>query len=169
MNFRLLNKNNIGVVVTLFLVILLSQSRFFDFLMETLLGRLALLGMIGIVSYSNKILGLFAVLAIMLAFNHYDSNGYRFEGFTDSQNKLDMLKAKEDELAKLKENALKRSTDKKEKEEEGREGFCLSDKEINMLRGKQSNTIPVFNNTRDQDDNVGPSDNSIFSDTYATF
>ena len=45
----------------------------------------------------------------------------------------------------------------------------MTDRESNMLRGKQSNTIPIFNNTRKQDDDVNPSDKSVFSGSYASF
>lgn len=51
----------------------------------------------------------------------------------------------------------------------GREGFCMSDKETNMLRGKQSNAIPVFNKSRTQPDNVNPTDSSVFSNAYSLF
>jgi hypothetical protein len=51
----------------------------------------------------------------------------------------------------------------------GREGFCMSDRETNILRGKQSNSVPVFNNSRNQKDDVNPSDNGVFSDSYASF
>ena len=51
----------------------------------------------------------------------------------------------------------------------GREGFCTPDRELNMLRGKQSNTIPILNNARNQDDNVSPSDKSLFSSSYSSF
>ena len=43
MDFNLVSKNNVGAVATLFLVILLSQARFFDFLIDTALGRAILI------------------------------------------------------------------------------------------------------------------------------
>ena len=51
----------------------------------------------------------------------------------------------------------------------GREGFNLQDIEVNMLRGKQSNTVPVFNDSREQNDNVSPSDKSVFISDYSSF
>jgi hypothetical protein len=50
----------------------------------------------------------------------------------------------------------------------GREGFCMTDRESNMLRGKQSNAVPVFNNLREQSDDVSPTDKSVFTSEYAS-
>jgi hypothetical protein len=44
----------------------------------------------------------------------------------------------------------------------------MTDRETNMLRGKQSNTISGFN-SREQSDDVSPSDKSIFSNDYSSF
>ena len=43
MDFNFVSKNNIGAVSTLVLIIILSQSRFFDFLIDTALGRAVLI------------------------------------------------------------------------------------------------------------------------------
>ena len=203
MNLKLVSKNNMGVVVTLILVILLSQSRFFDFLTETALGRMVILVLIIFISYTNKILGLLAVLAIIIAFNQYNMNVVQsynyYEGFDVSGNSIDVSgnstatailndeitieKAKED-IASQKLSALNNVVNSSQtatttssassgtttsESFNGREGFCMTDREINMLRGKQSNTIPVFNNTRNQSDDIIPTDKSVFSSSYASF
>ena len=203
MNLKLVSKNNMGVVVTLILVILLSQSRFFDFLTETALGRMVILVLIIFISYTNKILGLLAVLAIIIAFNQYNMNVVQsynyYEGFDVSGNSIDVSgnstatailndeitieKAKED-IASQKLSALNNVVNSSQtatttssassgtttsESFNGREGFCMTDREINMLRGKQSNTIPVFNNTRNQSDDISPTDKSVFSSSYASF
>jgi hypothetical protein len=80
MDFKLVSKNNIGVVVALLLVILLSQARFFNFLLDTALGRSVLVFLVLILAYVNKILGVVAVLFIIILFNQSDL-GY-LEGFT---------------------------------------------------------------------------------------
>ena len=49
----------------------------------------------------------------------------------------------------------------------GTEGFCMTDREINILRGKKSNTIPIFDNSREQSDDISPSDKSLFSSTFS--
>jgi pyruvate/2-oxoglutarate dehydrogenase complex dihydrolipoamide acyltransferase (E2) component len=79
MDFKLLSKNNIGVVSALILVILLSQARVFDFLIDTSLGMFILIIFILGISYMNNNLGLVAVLLIIIIMNQNDS-GY-LEGF----------------------------------------------------------------------------------------
>ena len=195
MDFKLVSKNNMGIVITLILVILLSQSRFFDFLTETALGRMFILMLIILISYTNKFLGLLAVLFIIIAFNQYDMNVVQsynyYEGFDGSGNstasavlndKITIEKTKED-IASQKLTALNNQANSSQTATTtsssasgttsesfgGREGFCMTDRESNILRGKQSNTIPVFNNTRNQDDDISPTDKSVFSSSYASF
>ena len=67
MDLNLVSKNNVGGVATLLLVILLSQSRFFDFLIDTALGRAILVLFILGISYTNKIFGVVAVLFVIIA------------------------------------------------------------------------------------------------------
>jgi hypothetical protein len=55
-------------IMCMVLVILASQSRVFDFLIETNLGRMGLLGMVLIICYTNKIFGAASVLFLVLAF-----------------------------------------------------------------------------------------------------
>ena len=80
MNFKLVSKNNIGVVVALLLVILLSQAKVFNFLFETALGRSILVLFVLVLAYLNKILGVVGVLFIIILFNQ-SGLGY-LEGFT---------------------------------------------------------------------------------------
>lgn len=187
----LVGKNNVGIVAILILVILLSQSRFFDFLTETALGRLVLLAFVVLTAYSNKMLGLVAVLFIILAFNNNDVNmvySYNYyEGFDGSGNMVGQgavaEKAKEKET-NLKNKVTTASNNMNSASQtatttsssvsgtetfKGREGFCMTDRESNMLRGKQSNTVPVFNNLREQSEDVSPSDKSVFTSDYASF
>lgn len=79
MEFKLISKNNIGSVIFLLLVILLSQAKAFNFLMETTLGRVFLIIFILSLSHCHKILGVVGVLLIVIMFN---SNIY-YEGFGD--------------------------------------------------------------------------------------
>jgi len=159
MDFNLVSKNNVGCVATLLLAILLSQSRFFDFLIDTALGRAILILFILGISYTNKILGVVAVLFIIIAFNNSDI-GY-LEGFTDSPNtnqkKDDDVKEKVDE-----------KVEEKKSESKGIEGFNITEKEQQMLRGKRSNEVPVYPNARNQDDDVEPSDKSVFVGNYSS-
>ncbi len=215
MAYNLVSKNNMGIVTTLILVILLSQSRFFDFLTETGFGRMVLLAFIIMISYTNKYLGLLSVLIIIIAFgknnsnrvyayNYYEPKVSLFEGFDSSGNSMDgsgnlvnNINAKKvavnDSLQSTlmsnniatdsttdnttdnindntTDNINDNTTDNAAKETfKGREGFCMSDRELNILRGKQSNTVPVFSNLREQGDGVNPSDKSVFSSDYASF
>jgi hypothetical protein len=191
------SKNNIGILVTLILVILLCVSKFFDFLTETHLGRIILLAFIVVISYTHKLLGLLAVLFVIIAFNNYDTNMVHFyEGFDGSgnsvdasgnstanailQDKIKILQAKED-IIKNQLNAIQQKSSQSstissssaastntESFRGGKEGFVMSDRETNILRGKQSNSIPIFN-SRQQNDDINPSDKSVFTSNFASF
>ena len=180
MDFKFVSKNNMGVVITLILVVLLSQSRFFDFLIDTHLGRMVLLAFVILIAYTNKILGLVAVLFVIITFNNKMNmvNSYNFyEGF-DSSGNVTTQTAKE----KIKDNiksdvqtatsttATTTSSAVSGTETfKGREGFNMTDRELNILRGKPSNSVPVFNNLRNQSDDVSPTDKSGFTSDYASF
>lgn len=176
MNFKLLGKNNIGVLITLILVVLLSQSRFFDFLINVPLGRFVLIAFVIINAYIHKILGLLSVLLVILAFNHNKLNmvyGYNlYEGFSQhdkTSNITTPSKPKPRPMPVAENTAMTTSTSVSGTETfKSREGFCMSDRETNMLRGKQSNTVAVSNNLREQSDDISPTDNYDKSN-YATF
>ena len=90
MDFKLLSKNNIGVVSTLILVILLSQARVFDFLIDTSLGMFILIIFILGISYMNHNLGLVAVLFIIIMMNQNDFGyleGFSMKGITQNVKK----------------------------------------------------------------------------------
>lgn len=154
MDFKLISINNVGAIATLFLVIMLSQSRFFDFLVDTALGRAILILFILGISYTNKILGVVAVLFIIILFNNSDI-GY-LEGFTNSPN----IK-KNDFKANFESNVNEKTKSK------GIEGFNINEREHMMLKGKRSNEVPVYSNARNQDD-VEPTDKSVFVGNYSS-
>jgi hypothetical protein len=152
MAFNLGSKNNMGAIATIILIILLSQSRFFNFLIDTALGRVFLLAFILAITCMNKILGVIVVLFIMIMFNQ-STIGY-MEGFTADQK--DVSKASV-------------VTDKKEKnKDKGKEGFNTVDREGTILRGKKSNEIPVYAKSRSQSDDVEPADKGIFKETQTS-
>jgi hypothetical protein len=178
MNFKLVSKNNMGVVATLILVILLSQSRFFNFLIDTTLGRTVLILFILVISYVNKILGVVAVLFIIIMFNQ-SSIGY-LEGFTGANpvsntDKLNKLKVNNDTMAATTSSAATTApitspiTTPITAPTTGREGFNTTDRELTMLRGKRSNEVPVLSNARSQSEDVDPTDKSVFTNSYSTF
>ena len=154
MDFQLVSKNSVGAVATLFLVILLSQARFFNFLIDTALGRAILILFILGISYTNKILGVVAVLFIIIFFNSSDI-GY-LEGFTSSPNTNEKI------------DEVKKKVDEKKSESKGIEGFNITEREHMMLRGKRSSEVPVYSNARNQADDVEPSDKSVFAGSYST-
>lgn len=188
MGLNLLSKNNIGIVATLILVMLLSQSRFFDFLTETPLGRIILLALTILITYTNKIFGLLAVLFIICAFKVNDVNLYSYEGFTFQNMSDEKVSTKEKDLAKA-IDTLKTDYGSKKIDfftpnivssqiatitsssllTNAREGFCMSDKELNILRGKQSNSVQVFSKSREQNDEIDPTDKSVFTSNYSFF
>ena len=202
------------MIATIVLIILLTQSKTFDFLTETYLGRLVLLTFVLFISYCNQMAGLFAVLCVIISYNYYDmykvksynydyyENNSYYEGFdvsrnnvntgdmsgnrmadrdvsgnqedaTSIQNQLKQLKIKEN-ILNQKLTSLKNSDSdsennmgKKPSRFEGKEGFCMPERELNILRGKQSNTIPVMN-VRNKC-HTEPSDKSSFISDFAIF
>jgi hypothetical protein len=176
MNFNFVSKNNIGVFATLLFVILLSQSRLFDFLIDTFLGRIILIIFILGISYTNKFLGIFAVLFIIIMFNQ-SSLGYT-EGFTndDSQNTNNQENINKQEIKNnitqnpsttSSNNSLQQTpTTQKSKSTEGQEGFNMIDREGTILKGKPSNEVPVFPNVNNDNNSVEAFDNSVFKGGY---
>jgi hypothetical protein len=77
----LISKNNVGAAVLLLFVVVLSQARVFDVLMNTALGRILLIAFILFLSYANKILGVVGVLFIIIMFNSSSSSFGMMEGF----------------------------------------------------------------------------------------
>ena len=176
MELKLVSKNNMGAVATLLLVILLSQGRVFDFLMDTALGRAILIILILGISYIHKIFGIVAILFIIIMFNQ--SNLGYMEGFTDAsgntinastvqQKKAEIQQNIQTQVAAQKAAAPTTSTTSTETFI-GREGFNIIDKEGTMLRGKRSNEVPVFSNARNQTDDVEPTDKSVFTSAYSS-
>lgn len=164
-----LGKNYLGLIAIIVLVIFLSQFRIFNFLLNTYLGRLILISFIIFISCMNEALGLIAILFFILAFKHYRKMGNIFllEGF-DNQNK-DVKKNQDDKDKKIvAKNNVKTETISSSVASVAREGFCITDKETNMLRGKQSNSVPVFDGLREQSDDVSPSDKSVFTNDYSS-
>ena len=194
MNFNLVSKNNIGVVVALLLVILLSVSKVFNFLLDTTLGRSVLVLFVLILAYVNKILGVVSVLFIVILFNQSDF-GY-LEGFTDASgnsttnaNQQAKIAAREAERKKIRQNIKTNMAAKTETPattpatdapstpptpsaismpiKGGAEGFDIIGTENYIKRGKQSNKILVSDHMRESK-NVSAFDGS-FTDSYSAF
>jgi hypothetical protein len=178
MDFKLVSKNNIGVVVALLLVVLLSQSKVFNFLLDSALGRSILVFLILVLAYLNKILGIVAVLFIIILFNQSDI-GY-LEGFT--ANKETKVAEKQQIRQNVKANLASKAANSaapvvlsttpissatSSLTTSGAEGFDLIGTENNIKRGKQSNKIQVNEHMRESM-NVSAFDGS-FTDSYSSF
>ena len=83
MAIKSLDKNSIGVILALLLVIFLSESRLFKFLTDTYLGRTFLIIILLFASYLHKILGVVCVLIIIIMVNNNNNNIFSsyYEGF----------------------------------------------------------------------------------------
>jgi hypothetical protein len=210
MTIKLLTKNSMGIVLTLLLVILLSESRLFKFLTDTYLGRIFLITILLVASYLNKILGIVCVFIIIIMFNNNDFSSY-YEGFVegnDTMNTSDINTASNDkkvnktsqdtttDLTKTttttttsnnkttpitthtpvpndKINVVTSSSDSSKDTKitdsittsKAIEGFDLQSTENNIKRGKQSNSIPVNQYSR-QSIEVDPYESSSFSNFF---
>ena len=187
-NFQFISKKNIGGAMALFLVILLSQARIFNFLLDTVLGRMMLVAFLLVISYLNKILGVVSVLLIIIMFNN-SGLGY-MEGFTsdnkekdketiksDAENVANTVKSNAEEAKSNPENI---ATTVKSDTEQGKtdvedsakskmsEGFDIIGKENNIKRGKQSNSIPV-NDFMRESDHVSPHEGFTKFESFSAF
>ena len=184
MDFKFNSKTTLGALSTLTLVIILSQSHFFDFLIDTALGRAVLICLIIGISYTHKILGVVAVLFVIIMFNQSylgSSEGFTSQpATTDTTAMPDANKMSADVAAddkKQKPSTVTTTvssavstpttppptTSTGETFVGGREGFNMTEREGTLLRGKRSNEVPVFSNARSQSDDVAPADKSVLS------
>lgn len=192
MKLKLVSKESMGVILLLFVVLLLSQSRFFDFLFHTTLGRAVFILLLLLISYAHKVLGVVAVLIAVIMFNVKDDVYY--EGFDASGNlgggKKSIVSAIASNVtSSLSSNdtsndASNNSTNtngtkakivvaKKKSEQDisgnvATEGFDLLGTENTLKRGKKSNSIPVSNSVR-KSENVEPFFQSSFGNTFSSF
>lgn len=194
MNFKLVSKQNIGFVLFLLLSIIVSQSRVFDFLFHTYLGRAIFIVFLFLISYLSKFLGIVSVLLVILMINYKDEQFY-YEGFTDASGN-EIMDASGNNLIRdgsgniirdgsnplmrhaiVKNNTTSSSTtdssatttDPSTTTNTATEGFDLLGTENTLKRGKKSNSIPVNNSVR-QSGNVDPYFSSSFDkENYSAF
>lgn len=192
MKLNLVSKNNMGYASALFLIVFLSQSKFFNFLLDTTLGRSILILFILFIAYTNKILGVVVVLFIIIMFNNSDI-GY-LEGMTSNSPSPSSSNSNENEDQK-KKNTLPSSplspsinspptlataptisqpenddntTSVSSSASTAVEGFDLSSKERWIQKGNQSNQVPV-NDFMRESPSISPYDGSSFSDSFANY
>ena len=186
---KLINSRNVSVSIALFLIALLSQSKSFDFLLETVWGRFILIMLIMVISYFNKILGSVVVLFVIIMFNHSDAAF--FEGFTSnsdsssvdaSGNSVDASGNIVDASGNITDaSGNTKHTPNKNKNNDAvslptptnnsmstaKEGFDLIGTENTIKRGKQSNSIPTKNSTSDDVD-VSPYEGFVNNHTFSS-
>ena len=180
-NFQPISKNNVGGAVALLFVILLSQSKIFNILIDTVLGRMVLIAFLLIISYLNKILGVVVVLIIVIMFNH--SNIGYMEGFTSdaSNNATSKIKTDASNNASSSSSSSPSSspasppasaptppTPPTPPTSTATEGFDIIGKESNLKRGKQSNSIPV-NDFMRESTSVAPYEGSSNLESFSSF
>jgi septal ring-binding cell division protein DamX len=172
MNFKLVSKENLGCVILLLLVVVLSLSKTFNVTPETHLGRVILILFVLVISYLNNILGVVAVLFIIIILS--GNNMFYQEGFdsnmsntSSDSSKSDISKdtKKEKEVTEVQkgDNTVDVSSNQhipipptstmpqiKPPSNESSiassaatEGFDIIGLENDMKKGKQSNSIPV--------------------------
>jgi hypothetical protein len=181
MNFKLVSKNNLGVVASLLLVILLSQTKLLNYFFDSSLGRTILILFIILIAYSNKFLGILIVLFIIVLFSNVN-NGY--EGFTSTSsnekhagNKIkNIIKNRiqqsssptsSPQLPLISKPSTSSTTSTSKPYTGGIEGFDIIGTENTIIRGKQSKTIPT-NNTLQSSNNTEPF-NGLYYDSYSQF
>ena len=171
-NFQPISKNNVGGAVALLFVILLSQSKIFNILIDTVLGRMVLVAFLLIISYLNKILGVVVVLIIIIMFNH--SNIGYMEGFTSDASNNATSKIKTDASNNASTSAPASTpespppTPPTPPASTATEGFDIIGKESNLKRGKQSNSIPV-NDFMRESTSVAPYEGSSNLESFSAF
>ena len=170
MSIKVFNKNTLAVVLTLIIVILFSESRMLDFLINTYLGRTLFILALIIISFLNKMLGVVVVLLLIIAFNNSDIA--LFEGFSNNSSNDNKMKNKHHSKNKndsrnsnhsrnndsgnsnhsRNSNHSGNGVSKKAKVVAAHEGFDLIGKENSIKRGKQSNSLPIDDHRNNRED-----------------
>jgi len=214
MAFNLIHKNVFGVSIVLLLIVLLSQAKTFNFLIDTSLGRFCLIIFILAASYIHNILGVVMVLFIIIMINQntvdynnlsnwnqldpwnsFDNYNY-IEGFTGpsgetvdasniankiasittpitnvaattTANTANTATAIKNNIANKVATVTGTSPATTTSGFRGIEGFNIIDTEGSILKGKRSSEMPVFSNSRIQNNNIEPTNSSIFINNYA--
>jgi hypothetical protein len=149
MDLKFQNKNKIGIISALFLIILLTQDKTSHFLFYTILGRLILILLILSISTFNILLGIVYLLFTIALIN--ENNEVYLEGFQDN-NYIDNSNV-------VVNSSAAASSYIGGKGKGGIEGFNIIEGERNMQTGKDSKKIPVNKST--SNDNIKPYSKSV--------
>ena len=168
MELKIVNKHKICIASAIFLVILLSQYKSFNLLIHTILGRFILVLLILGIASSSVFCGIIAVLYVIIMIHQSDK--IYLEGFGDKNgDMLEKFKEKIEESKNQRNTTLASSSAAMASTETfiGREGFNITEREDNMLKGKNSKQISVQNNGSTTD--VSPTSKEDFSTHYSSF
>lgn len=186
MELKFIRKQSLGVVVLLLLTLLLSQIRIFDFFVNTVLGRTALIAFVISISYLNQILGITSVLLVIIMFSN--STIFSLEGFEDAP-KVDTIDTDKrftvtttvvGSTDKKNDGSMKKTididTDTSTIDSDtdapavvATEGFDIMGMERTLQTGKNSNKIPVDNNSYNTNNVLSVDTSSIFSKLFSAF
>lgn len=131
------NKSIFTGMIVLLVVVFLTQSKTFNRLIDTSIGRIVLLSMVLLASYVHHLLGVIVVFFIILMVNKTDI----LEGFVEG---LPDLSPKPDTISEKKDNQ--------------NESVDLRGRETCIQRGKDSKCIPVNKEEFENFENVSPSE-----------
>lgn len=131
------NKSIFTGMIVLLVVVFLTQSKTFNRLIDTSIGRIVLLTMVLLASYVHHLLGVIVVFFIILMVNKTDI----LEGFVEG---LPDLSPKPDTNSEKKDNQ--------------NESVDLRGRETCIQRGKDSKCIPVNKEEFENFENVSPSE-----------
>jgi hypothetical protein len=144
-----LNKinNKIGIFAGIFLIFLLFQNYYLNFLINSSLGRLILIFLILATSTFSNLLSVICVLIVIILMNQNDQIYLEgFENNNDISTALSSSLAASSNFYNVGGNMQKQS----------REGFNIIENERNMLLGKKSKEIFVNANFDKSTENVEP-------------
>jgi len=117
-----LSKNLVGTIVTFILILVLTHGRFFDFLLNSNIGRVFLIFLILAISSMNKIFGVVFILFFIIIFNQSDfSNMNMLEGFREGKKNKGDEDDDEEGFEGFREG--KKNKGDEDDDEEGFEGF----------------------------------------------
>lgn len=170
MKSKIFSQNNMGGALLLLFFLFASQTRLFDFFIDTVLGRMALIVLLIITSYLNKILGVVLVLMIIICMNN-NKRDYYMEGFTGDASGNAPSDASGNAAGSGKPIPAKLAVAKKAKDASGNsvEGFDVLGIENTLKRGKNSNTINSQGNSQGNSGDIEPFHESFFGNSFTAF
>ena len=189
MEFKQNMKIYIGVVLILLLLIIFSQAKTFNFFLNTYLGRVFLILILLIASYCNKIFGVVIVLLIIIVFNNFnltegmennDSSQTKSSKEEQTQINMNDIVSKNQQVeTPIIDNPIESNqsnistsapeTEGFEKKKKSIEGFDIIGTENSILRGKQSNSIHINQDSRTSKNVSGTDTASLFNNNYSNF